>query len=46
MWLSECCNAEPDDTFSTYGEDVGMPSGVCSNCLEHCDLSYHEEESK
>ncbi len=41
---SECCSAEPDSKFSTYGERLNMPSGVCSNCLEHCEFYSFEEE--
>ncbi len=44
MWVSECCGSEPDYKFSVYGEDVGMPSGICSECEEHCDLKYSDDD--
>ena len=40
MWLSECCSSEPDYDFPIHGKDRGIPSGICSNCQEHCSLIY------
>lgn len=41
---SNCCDAEPDSKSTLYGVRLGSPSGICSNCLEHCDFYHFEEE--